>query len=140
MTDIFTKEKRSHIMAAVKGRNTSIELIVRKSLHRMGFRYRLDNDHLPGRPDLTFRSAKIAVFVNGCFWHGHSCKRGARIPKTNRDYWLKKIGRNVERDGRNRAELESAGWRVCVVWECDVEDGLSDIVRHLNKKNKEICS
>ncbi len=134
MTDVFTKEKRSRIMAAVKGKDTSIELVVRKRLHRMGFRHRLDNGHLPGNPDLTFRSPKIAVFVNGCFWHGHSCKRGSRIPKTNKDYWLKKIERTVERDRRNRRTLESSGWRVCVVWECDMERGIDAIINQLQKK------
>ncbi|RJO69517.1 MAG: DNA mismatch endonuclease Vsr [Myxococcales bacterium] len=128
MADVFSKAKRSRIMAAVKGRDTSIELTVRKIFHRMGYRYRLENKHLPGNPDLTFRKAKIAVFVNGCFWHGHSCKRGKRIPKTNRDYWKKKIGRNVERDKRVRAELKASGWRVCVVWECDLEGGMEKLL------------
>ena len=131
MADVFPSQKRSQIMAAVKGKDTSIELTVRKTLHAMGYRYRLDNGHLPGRPDLTFRSAKIAVFINGCFWHGHSCKRGKRVPKTNHEYWLWKIGRNVERDKRTRKELTSMGWRVCVVWECQVGSGMKRLCRLL---------
>lgn len=131
MPDLFSKEQRSRIMATVKGKDTSIELIVRKTLHQMGLRFRLDNKHLPGNPDLTFRKWKTAVFINGCFWHGHSCKRGGRMPKTNRDYWEAKIGRNLNRDKRTREELESAGWRTMVIWECDLEGGISEVANHL---------
>ncbi len=118
-------------MATVKGKDTSIELIVRKTLHQMGFRFRLDNRRLPGNPDLTFRKWKLAVFINGCFWHGHSCKRGGRMPKTNRDYWEAKIKRNLDRDKRTREELESAGWRMMTIWECDLEGGTREVSDHL---------
>ncbi len=81
---------------------------------------------------MTFRKAKIAVFVNVCFWHGHSCKRGKCVPKTNREYWQKKIERNVERDKRTRKELEAMGWRVCVIWECDLDGGIKQVVNEIN--------
>ena len=138
MPDVFTKEERSRIMAAVRGKDTSIELVARKALHRMGWRFRLDNRHLPGNPDLTFRKWKTAVFINGCFWHGHSCKRGGRIPKTNREYWEAKIRRNLDRDKRSREQLESAGWSVMVIWECDLEAGIAEVSNDLLNLNKRV--
>ena len=122
MTDVFTAEKRSAVMARVKGRDTKPELIVRRLLWRLGARYRLDRKDLPGRPDIVMPGRKLAIFVHGCFWHGHDCARGARVPKANRDYWTGKIGRNRARDIETRAALEALGWRVEVVWECDLKD------------------
>ena len=122
MTDVFTAEKRSAVMARVKGRDTKPELIVRRMLWRLGARYRLDRKDLPGRPDIVMTRRKLAVFVHGCFSHGHDCARGARVPKANRDYWTGKIGRNRARDIESRAKLEVLGWRVEVVWECDLKD------------------
>jgi DNA mismatch endonuclease (patch repair protein) len=122
MTDVFTAEKRSAVMARVKGRDTKPELMVRRMLWRLGARYRLDRKGLPGRPDIVMPGRKLAVFVHGCFWHGHTCARGARVPKANRDYWTAKIGRNRARDIESRAALEALGWRVEVVWECDLKD------------------
>ncbi|MDR3570140.1 MAG: very short patch repair endonuclease [Syntrophobacteraceae bacterium] len=140
MPDVFSKDERSRIMAKVKGKDTSIELIVRKTLHGMGFRFRIDNKHLPGNPDLTFRKWEIAVFINGCFWHGHSCKRGARMPRTNREYWEAKIGRNLDRDRRTREDLELRGWHVFVIWECDLEGGIGAVVNHLNGLNAGVAT
>jgi DNA mismatch endonuclease (patch repair protein) len=122
MTDVFTAEKRSAVMARVKARDTGPELVVRRLLWRLGARYRLDRRDLPGRPDIVMPGRKLAVFVHGCFWHGHDCVRGARVPKANRDYWTTKIGRNRARDIETRAKLEALGWRVEVVWECDLKD------------------
>jgi DNA mismatch endonuclease (patch repair protein) len=122
MTDVFTAEKRSAVMARVKGRDTKPELTVRRMLWRLGARYRLDRKDLPGRPDIVMPGRQLAVFVHGCFWHGHDCARGARVPKANRDYWTGKIGRNRARDIETRAALEALGWRVEVVWECDLKD------------------
>jgi DNA mismatch endonuclease (patch repair protein) len=122
MTDVFTAEKRSAVMARVKARDTGPELVVRRLLWRLGARYRLDRRDLPGRPDIVMPGRKLAVFVHGCFWHGHDCVRGARVPKANRDYWTTKIARNRARDIETRAKLEALGWRVEVVWECDLKD------------------
>ena len=107
-------------MRRVKGRDTSTELAVRRLVWSLGGRYRLNRADLPGRPDLVFAGRRLAVFVHGCFWHGHDCRRGARTPKSNRDYWLAKIDRNRARDARVRTELEAAGWRVESVWECEL--------------------
>jgi DNA mismatch endonuclease, patch repair protein len=122
MTDVFTAAKRSAVMARVKARDTGPELVVRRLLWRLGARYRLDRKDLPGRPDIVMPGRKLAIFVHGCFWHGHDCARGARVPKANRDYWTGKIGRNRARDIETRAKLEALGWRVEVVWECDLKD------------------
>jgi DNA mismatch endonuclease (patch repair protein) len=122
MTDVFDAAKRSAVMRRVKGRDTSPELAVRKALTRLGVRYRLHRKDLPGRPDIVVGSRKFALFVHGCFWHGHDCARGARVPKQNRDYWVAKVARNRARDARDRAALEAAGWRVETLWECELKD------------------
>ena len=126
-----TPEDRSHIMRAVKGRDTKPEMTVRRMIHAMGYRYRLHSKDLPGKPDLVFPSRKKIIFVHGCFWHSHDCARGARVPKSNRDYWVPKLQRNKERDKANRAALEDTSWNVLVIWECEVKaaDGLVDRVR-----------
>ena len=122
MTDVFTPAQRSAVMRRVKGQNTKPEMIVRRMLWRLGARYRLHRRDLPGAPDIVLAGRKLVVFVHGCFWHGHNCARGARVPKANRDYWLTKVGRNRERDVEHRARLEAMGWRVLTIWECDLRD------------------
>jgi DNA mismatch endonuclease, patch repair protein len=119
MADTFTKAERSHIMAAVKGKDTTPEMIVRRLVHRMGFRYRLHVRALPGTPDLAFPRLRKIINVSGCFWHMHGCGR-CRIPATRRDYWIGKLQRNAARDRRTRRGLRRAGWQVLVVWECQV--------------------
>ncbi len=109
-------------MRRVKGRDTTPELAVRKALTRLGARYRLHRKELPGKPDIVLPGRRLALFVHGCFWHGHDCARGARVPKQNRDYWLGKVGRNRARDAASRAALEAKGWRVETVWECELKD------------------
>jgi DNA mismatch endonuclease (patch repair protein) len=120
-SDVFSATKRSAIMRAVKSANTKPEIALRKALHRMGYRYRLNAKNLPGKPDLVFPKYGAVIFVHGCFWHGHVCKRGRRVPKANRDYWLEKIARNKARDRKNAAALKKLGWRVITVWECRVK-------------------
>lgn len=119
-TDVFSPEKRSAVMRRVKGRDTSPELAVRKILRAAGIGYRLGGCGLAGRPDVVMKGRRIALFVHGCFWHGHDCSRGARQPKTNADYWIAKIGRNRARDADAAQALRADGWRVIVVWECDL--------------------
>jgi DNA mismatch endonuclease (patch repair protein) len=121
-TDVFSPEKRSAVMARVKGRDTGPERTVRKLLTRLGARYRLHRADLPGRPDIVLAGRKLVLFVHGCFWHGHDCARGARTPKANRDYWLGKIARNRARDARDQAALDAAGWRTAIIWECELKD------------------
>jgi DNA mismatch endonuclease (patch repair protein) len=132
MTDVFTAEKRSAVMARVKGRDTGPERAVRRILWRLGARYRLDRRDLPGRPDIVMPGRKLAIFVHGCFWHGHDCTRGARVPKANRAYWTGKIARTRARDVDTLARLEALGWRVELVWECDLKD-LAALEQRLTK-------
>lgn len=122
MTDVYDAAKRSAVMRQVKGRNTTPEIKVRKALTKLGARYRLHRKDLPGNPDIVMPGRKLALFVHGCFWHGHDCARGARVPKQNRDYWVAKVGRNVARDAKNAEALAALGWRVEVVWECELKD------------------
>jgi DNA mismatch endonuclease (patch repair protein) len=122
MTDVFDPAKRSAVMARVKSRDTKPEKRVRRILTDLGARYRLHRKDLPGSPDVVMPGRRLALFVHGCFWHGHDCPRGARVPKANRDYWLAKLGRNTARDARNLADLTAAGWRVETVWECEMKD------------------
>lgn len=120
-TDVFTPEQRSAVMRRVKGRDTAPELAVRRILRAAGVGYRLGGQGLPGRPDLVMQGRRVAVFVHGCFWHGHDCPRGARQPKANAVYWTGKIERNRARDAAARAALEAAGWRIVTVWECEMK-------------------
>jgi DNA mismatch endonuclease, patch repair protein len=117
MTDTVSKSERSRIMAAVKGKDTGPEMIVRRTVHAMGFRYRLHVRSLPGTPDLVFPRLRKIILVNGCLWHLHGCRR-CRIPSSRRRYWLGKLQRNAKRDRRSRRALHRAGWRTLVVWEC----------------------
>lgn len=107
-------------MRRVKSRDTTPELRVRKLLTRLGARYRLHRRDLPGAPDIALPGRRLAIFVNGCFWHGHDCRRGARTPKTNAHYWAAKIARNRTRDVANAERLDALGWRTLVVWECEL--------------------
>ncbi len=122
LTDVYSAEKRSAVMRRVKSRDTAPELKVRKALTRLGARYRLHRADLPGKPDIVLPGRKLAIFVHGCFWHGHDCARGSRVPKANRDYWLGKVGKNRARDEANRAALAARGWRVETVWECELKE------------------
>ena len=122
MTDVYSPEKRSAVMRRVKGKDTSPELKVRKALTALGARYRLPRADLPGKPDVVLPGRRLAIFVHGCFWHGHDCARGARVPKQNRDYWVGKVERNRARDARSREALAALGWRVETIWECDLKD------------------
>lgn len=108
-------------MRAVKGRDTSIELAVRSLLSRAGYRYRLHSRSLPGKPDIVLPGRRKAIFIHGCFWHGHTCARGARVPKTNRDYWTAKIDRNKTRDARVKKEIRQLGWETLILWECQLK-------------------
>ena len=128
MTDVYSGEKRSAVMRRVKGRNTTPEMTVRRALTGLGAGYRLHRKDLPGSPDIVMPGRRLALFVHGCFWHGHDCARGARVPKANRDYWVAKVARNRVRDEASRIALEAAGWRVETIWECELKDAAD--VRH----------
>jgi DNA mismatch endonuclease, patch repair protein len=115
--DVVTPEARSRMMAGIRGKDTKPELLVRSALHQAGFRFRLHQASLPGKPDLVLPRYRAAIFVHGCFWHGHDCHL-FRWPTTREAFWREKIGRNVTRDSQQMADLAGAGWRVAVVREC----------------------
>lgn len=118
--DTRSPEQRRRIMQAVKTKNTKPELVVRRLLHGMGYRFRLHRKDLPGRPDIVLPRYRKAIFVHGCFWHQHGCRKG-RLPKSRLGYWLPKLQRNVERDGANLEHLEAHGWTALVVWQCETD-------------------
>lgn len=117
--DKLGKEQRSALMSRVRGKDTRPEFLVRRLVHSLGYRYRLHVSRLPGKPDLVFASRRSVIFVHGCFWHGHSCKRGAQ-PATNTDFWAAKLHGNRARDLTNIRKLRRDGWRVMVIWECSI--------------------
>lgn len=127
MTDVFTRAQRSWVMSRVPAKDTTPEMAVRSLVHRLGYRFRLHRSDLPGCPDIVFPSRKKAIFVHGCFWHGHTCRRGARKPASNASYWRRKIESNRKRDIRVRQTLRSIGWNSLAIWECQTRD--SDSLR-----------
>lgn len=139
MADIFDEDKRSEIMRKVKNKNTTPELMVRKLLCEMGYgHYRLQSKNLPCRPDIIYPGRRKAIFVNGCFWHGHECRRG-HLPETNHNFWEEKIHRNIVRDQENYANLEALGWMVLVIWQCEIKvsnrEQLVDKIRRFMEQN-----
>lgn len=120
--DSVSPEKRSWVMAQVKGRNTRPEKVVRSLLHRMGYRFRLQRKDLPGKPDIVLPKYRAAIFVHGCYWHRHDCPNGRRLPKSRLDFWLPKLEGNRERDIQKQALLREQGWNILVIWECMLLD------------------
>ncbi|WP_281978878.1 very short patch repair endonuclease [Pseudorhizobium flavum] len=129
MADTRTPEQRRHIMQSVKQKNTGPEVAVRKALHALGYRFRLHAHSLPGRPDIVFPARRKVIFVHGCFWHGHDCRKG-HLPKSRLEYWKPKIETNKVRDERNVNELKKAGWESLVLWQCEVAR-LDETVDHV---------
>ena len=135
--DIWSKPKRSEVMSKIRGKNTKPELILRSQLFKSGFRFRIHQKNLPGKPDIVLAKYKTAIFVHGCFWHYHKdCKEG-RIPSTNSKFWQEKLFKNIEKDEKHIAELKEMEWKVIVVWECEIEKNL---VQTLEKLIYEITS
>lgn len=122
MVDVLTPEQRRRNMAAIKGKNTKPEMVVRQLVHSLGYRYRLHRKDLPGKPDLVFPGRHKIIEVYGCYWHMHDCQYGRVVPKTNAEFWQTKRLSNVTRDKRNIEELAKQDWRVLVLWECEVKD------------------
>lgn len=120
--DVHNPEQRSRNMAAIRDKNTLPEIRVRSLLHALGYRYRLHRKDLPGRPDIVLPKYRTVIFVHGCFWHCHDCRWGSVIPTTRPEFWAAKRGGNVERDAKHEAALESAGWKVLTIWECETRD------------------
>ena len=121
MTDSLSRARRSWLMGRVTGKNTKPELLVRRAAHALGFRFRLHRKDLPGRPDLAFPRLQKAIFVHGCFWHRHDCRK-ATTPKTNAAFWREKFDQNIERDKKALTELAGRGWETLVIWECETGD------------------
>ena len=125
MTDVHTKKQRSKNMAAIISKNTKPEITVRKTMYKMGLRYRLHRKDLPGKPDIVLGPVKLALFINGCFWHRHVNCKYAYNPKTRKNFWNKKFTDTLKRDIKNNIELEKLGWKSVVIWECETQDQAS---------------
>ena len=121
MADVFSKEKRSEVMGKIKSKNTKPELLVRQYLFRAGFRFRIHNKTLPGTPDIVLKKHKTAILINGCFWHGHENCKTFKMPRTNVEFWTSKIERNISNDQKNISILRQQGWKVIVIWECQLK-------------------
>ena len=126
--DCLTPEQRKRNMSAIKGRDTKPEILLRKLLHSLGYRFRIQRKDLPGRPDIVLPRYKTAIFVNGCFWHRHEGCKYASTPSTNSEFWEMKFAANVKRDVRNYVALKKQGWNVIVIWECEVKEILRSMV------------
>jgi DNA mismatch endonuclease (patch repair protein) len=141
MTDFLTPAERSDRMSRIRGKDTQPELALRKVLHRLGLRYRLYGAGLPGKPDLVFPRYRTVVFVHGCFWHRHDGCNIATTPKSNTPFWLEKFEKNVARDARVATQLEALGWRVFIVWECELGSAIKtkETGERLNFLIRHIC-
>jgi len=129
MTDHLSSVDRSENMSRIRGKNTAPELVVRRLLHRLGFRFRLHRKDIPGKPDIILPKYKTAIFVHGCYWHRHDgCARGQSVPSTNKSFWLTKFGMNMKRDAKVAKMLADTGWRRLVVWECEVKPSKMDLL------------
>lgn len=136
MSDIFSFQKRSDIMSKIGGKNTKPEILVRKFLFSKGFRYRINVKTLPGKPDIVLPKYKTVIFVNGCFWHGHNCKKG-NLPSSNIDFWKGKISNNKLRDDKNSDLLIKLGWKVIIIWQCEISK-IDNRIKILNKLLEDI--
>ena len=139
--DVVDKQTRSRMMANIKGKNTRPEMTIRSLLHRQGFRFRLHDKSLPGKPDLVLRKYKAVIFVHGCYWHRHENCKLASIPKQNTEFWVKKFTANQRRDGEVYYQLKMLGWRTAVIWECSIRDKkhLADYIKTLTLWLKSEC-
>ncbi len=136
MSDVFSKDKRSEIMSKIKSKDTKVEIAVRSYLFKQGFRFRKNDKRYPGKPDVVLPKYKTAILINGCFWHGHGNCKYYKPPKSNIDYWRRKIQKNRERDIVNRKKLEALGFKVIVLWECQVKDNFEKTMENLIKSIK----
>lgn len=132
MADSISATRRSEIMSHIKSKDTSIELLVRRKLFSMGYRYRVNYKVLPGKPDIVFTKKKVVIFIHGCYWHGHNCgSRYAHTSQSNKAYWGSKIERTKQRDEKHIKELESHGWKVVVLWECQIRNDFEGVISKL---------
>lgn len=134
MADVHDKDTRSYNMSKIRGKDTKPELLVRQFLHGRGYRFRLHDQKLPGKPDIILPKYKTIILVNGCFWHGHKNCKFFKIPKTRTEWWKQKITGTVERDRKNNEELENLGWKVIIVWECQLKNHKDTAFAEIIKK------
>lgn len=137
MVDKFTVEKRSEIMSKIRGKDTNIEMLVRRYLYARGYRYRKNYKELPGTPDIALTRYKIAIFINGCFWHGHDNCKLYVVPKSRTEFWTRKVEMNRARDSRNQEELTAMGWQVIILWECELGRNFDTTMINLQEKIKQ---
>lgn len=133
MADFMSKETRSRVMSRIRSKNTKPEMAVRTAVHANGFRYSLHSKKLPGKPDLAFKKYKLAAFVHGCFWHGHTCGT-VKLPSSNTGYWHEKIAKNQSRDEKALSQLKDMGWETVTIWECTIDKDLEELLSKLNNK------
>ncbi len=138
MADVHSKETRSYNMSRIRSKDTKPEMLVRRFLHKNGFRYRLHVKTLPGKPDIVLPKYKTVIFIHGCFWHGHEGCRYYVVPKTRTEWWLNKIGGNIANDSNAKAILQDAGWNIITIWECELkksslEETLKNLLNSLHK-------
>jgi DNA mismatch endonuclease, patch repair protein len=134
MADVHSRETRSYNMSRIRSRNTKPEMILRKFLFADGFRYRLHDSTLPGKPDIVMKKYKTAVFINGCFWHGHKGCKYYVVPKTRTEWWLAKISRNIANDKNSRKLLKHLGWKTITIWECELKKDADKVLNKLSRK------
>lgn len=134
--DIYTPKRRSEIMSLVRSKSTRPELLLRSALHKLGYRFRVNDKRLPGTPDIVLPKYRTVINVNGCFWHQHPGCRKAKVPATNSDFWSRKLIKNVERDDENERQLRKFGWTSFTVWECQISNivRLNEILREIRKE------
>lgn len=135
--DIWSKEKRSAVMSKIKGKNTKPEIILRSALFKLGLRFRIHKKDLPGKPDIVLKKYNTVILVHGCFWHFHKNCREGRIPSSNSSFWKAKLERNISKDERNIQMLQKLGWKVLVVWECEIENQMEHVMHKIQKVLKQ---
>lgn len=136
MSDIFSSEKRSEVMSKISGKETKPEILVRKHLFARGLRFRKNDKRFPGKPDIVLPKYKTIIFIHGCFWHGHQNCKKSKLPETRKDFWRDKIQSNIDRDKRNSSTLQSMGWNVIVIWECELKKNKDYTINTLLKDIK----
>lgn len=131
MADKLSREKRSWNMSRIRGKDTEIEIKVRKYLFSQGFRFRKNVADMPGKPDIVLPKYKTVIFIHGCYWHRHTGCKNCTTPNTNREFWLKKFEKNIQNDSKHQQELEAAGWKVLILWECEIENDFERLMDNL---------
>ncbi len=131
MADKLSREKRSWNMSRIRGKDTEIEIKVRKYLFSQGFRFRKNVADMPGKPDIILPKYKTVIFIHGCYWHRHTGCKNCTTPNTNREFWLKKFEKNIQNDSKHQQELEAAGWKVLILWECEIENDFERLMDNL---------